>query len=161
MKFIEDGSSMIIYGSDPSEEGAVVFLYDIKYALVIAKQSLKLYGTPPIMEQVGGSVIVPVGMHILVLGLRASKSLLSSVVGKHQIRSGEEVFEERTPWAVSAPEWDVDKDAVHQSVITKRLKKMESESKKELACIKQTFPTCWKIIHQFKIFEKEGQPESL
>lgn len=60
---------MVIYGSDPSEEGALIALYDLKYDIVVAKQSLKMYANPPIMDVLGGNVLIPVGLHVLV-GLR-------------------------------------------------------------------------------------------
>lgn len=64
-----DWSKVVIYGSDPSEEGALIALYDLKYDIVVAKQSLKMYANPPIMDVLGGNVLIPVGLHVLV-GLR-------------------------------------------------------------------------------------------
>jgi hypothetical protein len=90
-------STIIVYGCDPSEEGGVVLVYDLKYDLVLSKQSLKLYSSPPIMNKVNHNIFVPLGLNILVLGIRYTKSLLSSVVGQHRIQ-GIDFFESRDPW---------------------------------------------------------------
>jgi hypothetical protein len=163
IRYIEEGSAFVIYGSDVSEEGAVVFLYDLKYDLVVAKQSLKLYGTPPIMEKIGKNVIVPVGLHILVLGVQASKSLLRTVVGKHRLQAGEEVFEQRNPWTVGASEWEVDKDPepIQENKRKKLEQKKEAAVQREMQLIKTEFPDYWQVVQQYKILEREGQPESM
>lgn len=167
----EDGdyAKVVIYGSDPSEEGAVVLLYDLKYDIVSAKQGLKLYGTPPIMEVIDSSVLIPVGLHVLVLALHASKSLLSGVVGKHGIRSGEEVFEQRSPFVPEITSgWEVDFERgshpnpkKKEAQSKKEKGKAAAEDAKELSGMKKTYPKFWEVVSQYKTLEREGQPQSL
>ncbi|ODM93880.1 Nucleolar protein 11 [Orchesella cincta] len=154
---LADNSSIAIYGSDPAEEGAVVIIYDIHYDLVVSKQSLKLYSVPPLMEKIGQSLVVPLGLHILVLGFRITKSLLSAVVGKHQAKLDEEVFEERNPWNTTA--WDPDTEIANISASSNTNK--NATDGKELEAVKQAYPVIWETIQQVKVFENEGQPEAV
>ncbi|CAL8074699.1 unnamed protein product [Orchesella dallaii] len=153
---LPDNSSIAIYGSDPTEEGAVVIIYDILYDLVVSKQSLKLYSVPPLMEKIGQSLMVPLGLHILVLGFRITKSLLSAVVGKHQAKLDEEVFEGRNPWNTST--WDPDTEITVTESCDKSKNALDV---KELDAIKEAYPSIWETIRQVKIFENEGQPEAV
>jgi hypothetical protein len=75
-----DYSKIVVYGSDPSEEGALVFLYDLKYDIVVVKQALKLYGTPPIMDTVGNNIIIPVGLHVLVNNKKLNKKTIHFIL---------------------------------------------------------------------------------
>jgi len=149
-----------MYGSDPSEEGAVVFLYDLKYNVLLAKQSLKLYGTPPIMEKVGTNIIVPVGLHILVLGISISKSLLSAVVAKHRLKAGEEVFEQRNPWSAAPVGFEKLEQPEESSDKGKLKQKDKDEPEHDLPSIKKEYPTFWEYVHQFNTLDTEGQPEA-
>jgi len=149
IKGLGDGSKIAVYGCDPSEEGAVVFVYDILYDLVVSKQSLKLYGNPPVMEIVSGSVLIPVGVHILVLSLRVEKSLLSKLVGKHQIQSSEEVFEDRNPWVKNLDGWGIAENNEFD------------QSTDEVSLLKTKYPEFWQLVQQAQTLQIEGHPESM
>jgi len=156
----------VVYGSDSSEEGAVVLIYDLKYDLVVTKQGLKLYGTPPIMDVVGSNILIPVGLHVLVLALRVSKSLLSGMVGQHGIRGGDEVFEQRAPFETTDYDrsgWNVDSDIVSKrtSLSKKAKRQLQEKEVRELEMIKASFPSFWEVIQQSRLLEKEGHPQAL
>lgn len=151
---LQDNSCIAIYGCDPSEEGAIVIIYDINYDLVVSKQSLKLYSLPPLMERIGYSLFVPLGLHILVLTFRITKSLLSSVVGKHQAKLNEEVFEGRNPW--STKRW-----TSSTTVLTDESEANLFREKPNLEELKKSYPDIWETVQQVNIFESEGQPESV
>lgn len=153
---LSDNSSIAIYGCDASEEGAVVIIYDFQYDIVVSKQSLKLYSLPPLIEKVGQSLLVPLGLHILVLSFRITKSLLASVVGKHQAKLDEEVFEGRSPWVTKT--WDAEVDILEDDCVTNSKSVVSQE---DLDLLKTTYPYTWEIIQQIKIFESEGQPEAV
>jgi len=137
-----DPSTIVIFGGDASEEGAVVVIYDVTYDLLLSKQSLKLYSLPPIMEKVGLSIFVPVGLHILVLGLRITKSLLSSVLGRHQLRSVD-FFETRDPWA---KRWTDDD---------------EEEAEEEVQEMQEGTAGFQDLVTLVKTLENHGQPQSV
>ena len=142
-----DKSTIIIYGCDPSEEGAHVFIYDINYDLILSKQSLKLYGSPPIMERVGMNVFVPVGLNILVLGLRVTKSLLSTALGRHQLQSVD-FFETRNPWV---KDWDTESNSGIEAP------EVENETNGVSSDVAE-FSDLVKLVHTL---ENSGQPQSM
>ncbi len=153
---LSDNSCIAMYGSDPSEEGAVAVIYDIHYDLVVSKQCLKLYSIPPLMEKIGQSLFVPLGLHILVLTFRVTKSLLSSVVGKHQARLDAEVFEGRDPWSTKG--WDLNSSVLDEF---EKDSHQSSSEKPNVDQIKETYPDIWETIQQVQILESEGQPEAV
>lgn len=158
-----DSSSIIIYGCDPSEEGAIIFVYDIIYNIKLTQQSLKLYSSPPLIEIIGNHIFAPVGLHLLVLNLRLTKARLSSVVGKHQIKSTD-IFEKQDPWVES---WEGESTVKDSATATKIPNgHVEEEFDESLIDVDEVqgnfsiknFEETYKLV---KTLEQDGQPESM
>ncbi len=93
---------MVVYAGDPGEEGASVLVYDLDHDLLLSRQGLKLFGSPPILVLLDLSLFVPVGLNILVLGLKPKKARLAALLGRQRLESID-LFETREPWAEA---WD-------------------------------------------------------
>ena len=142
-----DSTTIICYGSDSAEEGAIVFVYDIQFDLILSRQSLKLYSFPPIMARTENFIFIPLGLNILVVGIRVGKSLLSSVAGKHQIQSVD-FFESRDPWKTG---WEV------QSSVPRKEKDVHVEQLNETVYDAIDLTDLEAIVDTL---EKNGYPES-
>lgn len=86
------------------------------------------------------------------------------------MRKGTEVFEERSPFPTIGEQsaWEVDADIgthpqAQQQAQTSKKKKQTAKNleARELEQMKKSFPTFWEVVQQFKILEREGQPQSL
>ncbi|XP_075225525.1 nucleolar protein 11 isoform X2 [Lycorma delicatula] len=76
------GCHIAVYGSDPSEEGALLAIVNIKHRLVQCKYDLKLYCTSPRLWSGGSTdLLLIIGRHLAVAHYRLVKQKLAALVG--------------------------------------------------------------------------------
>nr|XP_018896692.1 PREDICTED: nucleolar protein 11 [Bemisia tabaci] len=85
VKITSIGSHHIaIYGADPSEEGAVLIIFNIQFSLVQCRQLFKLFSNPPRLWVIGSNLILAEQQHLKVIPFRLSAQRLSALIGSHR-----------------------------------------------------------------------------
>ncbi|XP_063228658.1 uncharacterized protein LOC134534276 [Bacillus rossius redtenbacheri] len=77
-------SQLALYGADPSEEGAVLVVFNVRFALVQCQQHLKLFSNPPLLWGCGQHLLMAVGSNLLVVPCQLEPERLAAVLGSHR-----------------------------------------------------------------------------
>ncbi|RZF48231.1 hypothetical protein LSTR_LSTR006198 [Laodelphax striatellus] len=92
-----------VYGSDPSEEGALLIIVNVWHRLVQCRYFFKLYCTSPKLWQGGASdLLLIVGNHLAVAHFRLVTQQLATLLGAQPARTGSDT--QALPAPPSAPQ---------------------------------------------------------
>ncbi|KAL1502408.1 hypothetical protein ABEB36_007554 [Hypothenemus hampei] len=79
-----DHNYIAIYGSEPSEEGATLLIYNTEFKLIQTKQIHKLYTQDAKIWKTYNFILLPVGQNLIVVPFSLQLEQLVSLIGSHK-----------------------------------------------------------------------------
>ncbi|PSN52742.1 hypothetical protein C0J52_06156 [Blattella germanica] len=74
-------SHVAIYGADPTEEGAVLAIYNLSYGVVQSRHHFKLFASPPRLWCMGTNLMIATAHNLVVVPYNLETQRLSALVG--------------------------------------------------------------------------------
>lgn len=139
-------TDVAIYGADPSEEGALLVIFNTQLCLVQCKQFFKLYTSHPRLWQAGNeALLLIVGQYLCVVPYQLGTQKLAALVGSH---TTDPVPQVEVDWGAEKPddiEMDVDDGNIDASSapadIEEQILKLTSEGYSQSKICELVFTT--------------------
>ncbi|KAK6630807.1 hypothetical protein RUM44_002976 [Polyplax serrata] len=76
-----------IYGGDISEEGAFLGIYNVKFGVIQAQASFKMFNKPPRMWLIDNNLVIVMGQRLVCVPFNLQTQTLSALVGSRALHS--------------------------------------------------------------------------
>lgn len=139
-------TDVAIYGADPSEEGALLVIFNMQLCLVQCKQFFKLYTSHPRLWRAGNeALLLVVGQYLCVVPYQLGKQKLAALVGSHTC---DPVPQVAVDWGSKTHDDDVEMDTDAAStdasapvILEEQIQKLSSEGYSQTKICELVFAT--------------------